>query len=142
MRKILLIISAFWLMCVATATATSGQTIIVNGETLQKTAVKLTFDGDNVVLHFADATTATFDMATVVLTFGESSAIHSVYELRQTIDNKLSLGNLEPDTEVLVFNAAGKQIVRSTASSLDVSALNSGIYVMKAGRQIVKFIKR
>ena len=45
------------------------QTVKINGETIDKTVSKITFDGDNVVLTFADQTSQTADMEQVSISF-------------------------------------------------------------------------
>ena len=45
-----------------TAQADNEQVVTVNGQKSAKTVSKLTFSGDNVVLHFADGSTQKLDM--------------------------------------------------------------------------------
>ena len=52
------------------AVTESGQTITINGQTVDKTATELTFDGDNVILHFNDGTQLSADMASVIAASG------------------------------------------------------------------------
>jgi len=143
-KKLSLFFTALSLLCATTVAAADGQTLVVNGETVAKTVTKITFSGDNVVLHFADTSTQEADMSTVVLSFSETSAIKELttYSLRGLVGNSLNLSGLKAGTETAVYDAAGKLMLRSTASKLDVSNLRAGIYVLKAGNQIVKFVKR
>ena len=110
----------------------------------EKTVTKITFEGDNVVLHFADSSVQKADMESVVLTFGSTTAIQnlSAFTLRGLVDGQLQLSGLKKGTEVLIYNAAGKQVLRSTSAKINVSQLKSGVYLLKADHQIVKFVKR
>jgi len=143
-KRITCLFAALWLFFVIPTNATDGQTLIINGETVTKTVAKMTFDGDNVVLHFADASQQSADMGTVSLSFQESSSIPgiNVGNLRGVVDNLLTIKELKEGTEVMIYDAAGKRVMRSTVSSISVSQLKSGIYLLKAGNQIVKFVKR
>lgn len=75
MRKILFVTSLLLGLTVSSqaAIASDTQTITVNGRTVEKTAVELTFDGDNVVLHFSDGTEETADMESVAIAFDNAT---------------------------------------------------------------------
>ena len=120
------------------------QQLIINGETVDKVVAKITFEGDNVVLHFSDQTTQTADMSTVTLSFTGAADIRSLstYQMRSIVDGMLTLEGLAPGTEVQILDAAGKQLIRTRQHNVNVAQLRPGIYVMKAGKQIVKFVKR
>ncbi|MBQ8157805.1 MAG: hypothetical protein IJ081_02150 [Prevotella sp.] len=120
------------------------QQLIINGETVDKVVAKITFEGDNVVLHFSDQTTQTADMSTVTLSFIGAADIRSLstYQMRSIVDGMLTLEGLAPGTEVQILDAAGKQLIRTRQHNVNVAQLRPGIYVMKAGKQIVKFVKR
>ena len=143
MRKLFLMITAlalFWQMPVM---ADVSQTIVINGETVSKVAARLTFEGDNVTVQFSDNTSQTADMNDVAITFSGLSSIRdiSTFRLKKEVEGQLNLEGLAPGTEVMIFDAAGKLQLRSTSSSINVRSLKSGVYVLKAGSQIVKFVK-
>ena len=54
-------------------TSGTGQTITINGLAVNKTATELTFDGDNVILHFSDGTSQSADMESVSIVFNNST---------------------------------------------------------------------
>ncbi|MBQ3627405.1 MAG: hypothetical protein II947_00055, partial [Bacteroidaceae bacterium] len=54
------------------AVAQTQQTVTVNGLTVEKTVVQITFDKDQVVLHFSDGLTQTADMDDVSIAFSPS----------------------------------------------------------------------
>ena len=53
--------------------AQATQTLTVNGQTIDKVVTQITFEGDNVILHFGTET-AFYDMNTVVLSLSKSDA--------------------------------------------------------------------
>jgi len=125
-------------------TAQSGQELTINGQTVEKTVARISFDGDNVILAFADETREVADMETVVLSF-ELSPV-AIYELKSTVGDKLDLSGLEPGTEVTVYDAAGKKVVSGIVGhghlQFSTKAMQKGIYMLKAGDRLVKFVKR
>lgn len=143
-KKISFILAALWLTTAVPTMATNDPVLKINGVTVEKTVTKITFEGDNVVLHFADTSMQQADMESVVLTFGSTTAIQnlSAFTLRDLVDGQLQLSGLKKGTEVLIYNAAGKQVLRSTSAKINVSQLKSGVYLLKADHQIVKFVKR
>ena len=145
MRKILLLSAVSLLMLAVGARADGVQTLTVNGETVEKTVVRITFDGDNVVLHFDDDSQQTADMNTVVLGFSYSGTV-AVGTLHKPVGNVLHLEGLDEGIVVSIYDAQGKIVATATASlakaTLAASSLKSGVYLLKAGNQAVKFIKR
>ena len=145
MRKILSVAAVLLLVSVSLAKAESKQTLTINGQTVESVVTRITFEGDNVVLHFKGGDSQTADMDAVVLGF-EYSPTTSISVLRGTVDNYLNLSGLDEGTVVSIYDAQGKLITTTTAREakavLSVSTLRSGVYVLKAGRQVVKFVKK
>lgn len=143
MKKSLLLIAVLWSLALVSVKAGTGLVLVINGEKVEKSVTKISFEGDNVVLHFADASTQTADMGGVIISFSDAAAVRNLtaYELRSVVNGRLILGGLPKGTEVTVYDAAGKLMLSSTASDLNVSHLKSGVYILKAGQQIVKFSK-
>ena len=132
-------------MSVSLVKAESKQTLTINGQTVESVVTRITFDGDNVVLHFKGGDSQTAEMDAVVLGI-EYSPTTSISVLRGTVDNYLNLAGLDEGAVVSIYDAQGKLITTTTAREakavLSVSTLRSGVYVLKAGRQVVKFIKK
>ena len=145
MRKILSVAAVLLLMSVSFAKAESKQTLTINGQTVESVVTRITFEGDNVVLHFKGGDSQTADMYAVVLGF-EYSPTTAISVLRGTVDNYLNLAGLDEGTVVSIYDAQGKLVrtttVREAKAVLSVSTLRSGVYVLKAGRRIVKFNKK
>ena len=145
MKKLKLILLTCLLICGLSVQAEKKQTLTINGEKVEKLVTRITFEGDNLVLHFSDQSTQTADMESVVLSFAVED-LTSISYIREQVKNTLSIEGLEPGTEVLIYNAEGKKMLSVQASEvqtiLKTKSLKKGVYLMKAGNQVVKFIKR
>ena len=145
MKKLLFLFSAALLMLASPIKAVTTQALIINGEPVEKVVTKITFNGDLAVLTFSDATEISEDMGNVILQF--SSAPTSIkdiaaFQMNKVVDGELNIEGLPAGTQVVIFDASGKQIMATMATQINVSSLKSGVYVLKAGNQIVKFVKQ
>lgn len=118
--------------------------LIINGQTVEKVATRISFEGDNVVVTFGDQTNQTVDMEQVKLSFTPVST--AIGTIKKQVEDVLDINGLEPGTEIDIFDAQGKKVMTTRADEaraiLNTSNLKGGVYLMKANRQSVKFIKR
>ena len=124
--------------------AATTQALVINGETVEKVVTKITFNGDLAVLTFSDATEISEDMGNVILRFSSSpTSIKDItaFQMKKAVDGELNIEGLPAGTQVVIFDASGKQLMATMASRINVSSLKPGVYVLKAGNQIVKFVK-
>lgn len=145
MKKLLFLFSAVMLMLAAPAKAATTQTLIINGEVVEKVVTKITFEGDLAVLTFADSSVAQEDMGNIVLQFSDSPTsikCISAFQLNNVVDGSLNINGLAEGTLVQIFDASGKQVVATYGTTINVSSLKPGMYILKAGNQIVKFAKK
>ena len=147
MKKIILTL----LLCLSTALCVNAQhEIIINGQPVEKTVVQLTFSGDNVILLFEDNSTQTTDMGDVTIRLFDDGTtdIHQLqtFRLKQPVDGRLEIEGVAAAVPVFIYDTTGKIIQRTIATEgmtiLDISSLKRGIYLLKTGKQIIKFIKR
>ncbi|MBR1463033.1 MAG: T9SS type A sorting domain-containing protein [Prevotella sp.] len=137
------------LLCLQ-AKADGGQTIIINGNTVEKTVTRITFSGDQVVLRFSDNTTQTSDMASISITLSanQDTGIGNIemFTFSGKVGNKLDISNIADGTTIEIFNTSGVLMQKAKASgssvTIDISSLKKGIYVLRAGSQVVKFMKQ
>ena len=133
------------LLSVSLAKAELQQQLTINGQTVESIVTRITFEGDNVVLHFKGGDSQTADMDAVVLGFVYSPTT-SISVLRGTDDNYLDLAGLDEGTVVSIYDPQGKLITTTTAREaktlLASSSLKNGVYVLKAGPKTVKVMKR
>ena len=108
---------------------------------------QITFSGDNVVLHF-DGTEETYPMDDVQIDFTSGAGIGNIstFKLNTFVDGQLNIAGLAAGTQVAVYDVSGKKLAQAQAEGgstlVNVDNLNSGVYILKAGNQIVKFVKR
>lgn len=145
MKKLLFLFSAALLMLASPIKAETTQTLIINGEPVEKVVTKITFNGDLAVLTFSDGTNISEDMGNVILCF--SSAPTSikdiaVFQMNKAVDGNLDIEGLAEGTQVAIFDASGKQLIATMTSKINVSSLKPGVYFLKAGNQVVKFVKQ
>lgn len=100
--------------------ADSKQTVKIEGRSIEKTISEITFDGDNVVLHYADNTSATEDMSLVTLSFSyTTTGISQVEGIKKALQGK-------------VYNLQGQCV----GSSLQ--GLSKGVYIINGKKVIIK----
>lgn len=147
MKKIVTLLLSLFLT-VGTAFADNSQVVIINGQEVEKFATKITFSGDNAIVTFSDGTTDTADMSNVVIYLNVSTDISKVqtFNYNGIIGDDIRLSNIAEETTVTIYDATGKvlQQVKATDTtlSLNTASLKNGVYVLKAGNQIVKFLKK
>ena len=145
MKKLFYLFSVIMLILVMPAKAETTPTLIINGETVEKIVTKITFEGDLVVLTFADTSVSSEDMGNVILRFSYlATSIKDInaFQLKQAVDGSLNIKGLAEGTQVQIFDASGKQMTATNDATINVSSLKPGMYILKAGSQIVKFVKK
>ena len=72
--------------------AGSKQTVKIDGQLIEKTVSEITFDGDNVVLQYADNTSDQADMSLVTLSFTyQTTGISQIEDIKKALQGKVSL---------------------------------------------------
>ena len=145
MKKLFYLFSVIMLILVTPAKAETTPILIINGETIEKVVTKITFEGDLVVLSFADTSVSSEDMGNVILRFSDlATSIKDInaFQLKQAVDGSLNIKGLAEGTQVQIFDASGKQMTATNDTTINVSSLKPGMDILKAGSQIVKFVKK
>ena len=100
--------------------ADSKQTVKIDGQVIEKTISEITFDGDNVVLHYADNSSDQADMSLVTLSFSyTTTGISQVEGIKKALQGK-------------VYNLQGQFV----GSSLQ--GLSKGVYIINGKKVIIK----
>lgn len=100
--------------------ADNKQTVKIDGQVIEKTISEITFDGDNVVLHYADNTSDPADMSLVTLSFSyTTTGISQVEGIKKALQGK-------------VYNLQGQCV----GSSLQ--GLSKGVYIINGKKVIIK----
>ena len=119
MKKTYLVLLAGMLSTVAYAD--NKQTVKIDGNVIDKVVTEITFEGDDVVLNYADNTSETKDMSLVTLSFSYSTTtgISQVEGIKQALQGK-------------VYNLQGQCV----GSSLQ--GLSKGVYIINGMKVIIK----
>ena len=87
-------------------------------------------------------------MNDVQIDFSGTDGINTVstFSFNGIVDGQLNLAGLAAGTPVAVYDISGKKVAvtraQAEATQLNIDNLNGGVYILKAGNQIVKFVKR
>ena len=100
--------------------AGNKQTVKIEGQVIEKTISEITFDGDIVVLHYADNSSDQADMSLVTLSFSyTTTGISQVEGIKKALQGK-------------VYNLQGQCV----GSSLQ--GLSKGVYIINGKKVIIK----
>lgn len=104
----------------STILADTTVTTVIDGKTDARELVRITFDGDNAVLHFSDSTTDTADMSlvSVALTHEAQTAVNEIMA--------------DPEKPGGVYNLKGQRIADTP------EGLEEGIYIVNGQKVLVK----
>ncbi len=137
------------MMAAGATPALADAVLTVNGQQVQKSVTRVTFDGDKVNVTYGDNSSSQHDMADVAFSFTSSSGIDAVSSfgtLAVTVGNQLAVSGVAPGCTLQVFDVRGRLVAQAQAvaneCTVEVSHLEGGVYILKAGKEIVKFIKR
>ena len=128
--------------------------IKVNGEEIKKTPTLITLDYSRagyIQVQFSDSSVVSYNMNLVEFCPNEVNAIQNTmkegtfFHIKGHVRDVLCLEGLTPEAEIAVYSANGEQKYLGKSNgenmSVDVSHLSRGVYVLRVGRQAVKFIK-
>lgn len=119
MKKAYLLLLAGMLSTVTYAD--NNQTVKIEGSIIDKVVTEITFDGDDVILHYSDNSSDTKDMSLVAFsfTYGETAGLHHVENAKKTCNGK-------------IYNLNGQLVGTST------EGLPKGVYVINGQKVIIK----
>ena len=119
MKKAYLLLLAGMLSTVTYAD--NNQTVKIEGSIIDKVVTEITFDGDEVVLHYSDNSSDTKDMSLVAFsfTYGETAGVHHVENAKKTWNGK-------------IYNLNGQLVGTS------IEGLPKGVYVINGQKVIIK----
>lgn len=138
------------LLATAFACHATTHTLTINGQTVDRVVKQLTFDGDNVVIHFNDGGNHSADMGGVEVSFNhQTTGIGDVdmFTFNGYVEGDLLvIEGVETGAPVEVYDLSGVQVLTAVAAEgrteLGVGHLQAGVYVLRAGNNVVKFAKR
>lgn len=128
------------------------QNIIINGDEVEgKEVAIMTFDGDDVRVYFTDNSTETVNMDRVKIYFnsdatGVEEIKTMVFDYNGTVDDYLTVSGVPEMTGIIIYDSGGKLRTQARANddvtSIYVGNLAKGIYTAKAGKCVIKFVKK
>lgn len=143
-----IITAALLLACSLIPTeANVKQTLTINGQTLERSVTQISFSGDYVVLHFGPELES-FPLDVVEISFTNSSGINplNAFRFNGIIGDGLTISGLSEGSTIILYDATGRKInslkYAGEETHVNTSALQRGVYMLKAGNNIVKFTKR
>ena len=126
----------------------------VNGEEIKKTPTLITLDYSKagyIQVQFSDSSVVSYNMNLVEFCPNEVNAIQNTmkegtfFHIKGHVRDVLHLEGITSGAEIAVYSANGEQKYLGKSNgenmSVDVSHLSRGVYVLRVGRQAVKFIK-
>ena len=128
--------------------------IKVNGEEIKKTPTLITLDYSRagyIQVQFSDSSVVSYNMNLVEFCPNEVNSIQNTmkegtfFHIKGHVRDVLHLEGITSGAEIAVYSANGEQKYLGKSNgenmSVDVSHLSRGVYVLRVGRQAVKFIK-
>ena len=127
--------------------------ITVNGSAVTKIMSEISFSGDDVVIAYSDGTSANFAKSDdIEITFNQPTSVEATQEAFETftyggiVGDELVVSGIADGTPVIVYAINGVNVasgkVSGDSARINVSGLASGVYVLRAGKNVVKFIKK
>ena len=144
------------LLLSVTVQAQTDRLLKINGEVVEKDPVTITLDyqeAGNVIVEFTDSTKVSCSMNRLEILPNESNAIRKVgsaeegfFVIKGAVRDELRIEGAQPGSDVMIFSAGGTLLMKDKTSSsayvTDVSRLQHGVYLLRIGKQAVKFIKQ
>lgn len=148
-----LIFNALSVICMGVnCNAQTQQIVIVNGDELKgKSVMSMTFEGDDARLSLSDNSTITVKMEEVRIFFdSDNTGIEEnkikVFNYNGIVDDYLTLSGIPTKTTIAIYDSAGKLLTQARtendATSIYVGNLCKGVYTAKAGKYVIKFVKK
>lgn len=150
MKKLLLFVA----MLLAVGSSRADGVFKVNGENIQKTPTFITLDYSRagyIQVQFSDSSVVSYNMNLVEFYPNEVNAIQNTmkegafFHVKGHVRDILHLEGITPGAEIGIYaaNGAQKYLGKSNGknTSVDVSRLSRRVYLLRVGRQAVKFIK-
>ncbi len=142
-------IAASLLMLTATMAQAADVVMTVNGNPVEQAPVTLVPDGDQIYVTFDDGTGVWFSMDQVALSFSSHTGLNSVAsfgKLSVAVGNTLEVTGIVPGCTLQVFDVRGRLVAQTLSTAgfctVDISALEPGVFILRAGKETVKFVKR
>lgn len=144
-----IIAAALLLLVMPTHAGASNAVVTVNGIQVEHALSQLTFEGDNVILHFADdAPERSEDMAAVTISMSGTTDISRLktFTTARPVGNQLMLDGIAAGDRIAIYDTGGRLRMQTTSPGsrvrFSLESLATGMYIVRAGSNIIKFQKQ
>ena len=146
--RILLALLFMVLFDVSAFAGTKDDVILFNGNKPYRTVVMVSFDKDDVVLHWSDNTTMSDNFARLMLELASTDGIDRarMQSVNGIYSDVVWLNGLIPDSQLSIYDFSGMKqyetYVSDRSMRLDLRGLNTGVYLLKNKNMVVRFAKQ
>ncbi len=139
------------LLCLFSLHIFSEKIVRIEGQELQQELCRIHFSGDTAVLHFAQGDSLSTLCVLLSIEFTKESGLSplSVSDFllaRQPIRDQVLLNNLEVGMDLVLYDIQGrlikKQLATSDSEQIDLQGLPPGVYLLRAGKCLIRFVKQ
>lgn len=147
MRNFLLMVF-FCYFSVDMSAGTDNREISINGSRADRIVTEISYEADNVTLLWSDNTTMCDKMAKVMTDIASGDDIDKakIVSISGLYKDNLLIDGINPGSSLDIFDIQGKMLIHdkamTTSCRLDISNLNTGIYLLRADHEVIKFIKQ
>lgn len=145
----ILVATALSLLTVPVAAGNADPVVVVNGTPVENILSQITFEGDNVVLHFADGVAdRSEDMGTVTITMPNTTGIARIKTAAAVaaVGNELVMDGIAAGERIAIYDTGGRLRMQTTSPGsrvrFSLESLATGMYIVRAGSNIIKFQKQ
>ncbi len=130
--------------------AMSAPEIKVNGEVISSSPSQIKINGDNVNVTFTDGSTLSFDMDDIVVNLNAPTDIttlqNNLFTINTAVGDNLVVTGVKEGKMLSILSVTGISVyscmTESNETSINISSLASGVYLLNIDGKVVKFIKK
>ena len=120
----------------------------INGNHVDKSVVEICFEDSGDTLHWSDNTKTCNKMADVMTRLACGEGIDKAYiaSVSGIYDKKILVSGTQQGSSINIYDIVGNRLQHvptlQQATLIDISHLNTGIYLLQDKNMVIKFIKR
>ncbi|MDD2559428.1 MAG: T9SS type A sorting domain-containing protein [Bacteroidales bacterium] len=146
----LFLAALFSLFSMFSMKAFSERIVRIEGQELEQAVSRISFRGDTAILHFGEGDSLATHCLLLAVEFTAQSGLSSLQNsrvllARNPVKDYLPLENLEVGNSLLLYDNEGrlikKQKVSSSSEQIDLSGLPAGVYLLRTGQDLIRFVK-
>lgn len=122
--------------------------ISINGNKAEKSVTEISYEDSIITLHWSDNTVMTNKLAATMAKLVSNYDIDKAYiaSIGGIYDNSIIVSGTKGGSNINIYNVEGKKIqdmpTNNDQTYIDISKLNTGIYLLQDNSTVIKFIKR